>query len=388
MPSVPEGLTLAGITKQLEEAKGAGKITSYVVTGVQRDSHNEIFLLSILFSMAGTKWGTESDLVTAIDWPAKTGGPAPRGRVTVRIDRRGAASAELIAAGPVPAVPQTNFAADREKVKAFGFASVTGWSDAAEISKVLAALELLKTRAPQNISALKGVELIRVSTLTNARNEAGEFFAGDHVALGAGADVKPYLKLADLAFPSSEVQFFGGGRGSPTVPAVFQTILHEVGHAVEKEELRQAQEGLVEARAEVEAAGKVLAVDSTTYAARLQKATKDGKQALKKFYDEQKATYDKNVAAKEDALKREGEASDKLKDTSATSGHTKRLQKFIDLVKTGDIRRFTQYSADNWPGHPEEFYAEAYSLWLVDPAFLSINYRVVYNFFQSGDYLR
>jgi hypothetical protein len=65
---------------------------------------------------------------------------------------------------------------------------------------------------------------------------------------------------------------------------------------------------------------------------------------------------------------------------------TLRVQKFIDLVTTNKIQRFTKYSKENWLLKPEEFYAEAYSLWLVDPQFLETNYKVVYDFFQSGDY--
>jgi hypothetical protein len=65
---------------------------------------------------------------------------------------------------------------------------------------------------------------------------------------------------------------------------------------------------------------------------------------------------------------------------------TRRLQKFVDLVTANKIRRFTEYSVQNWQLKPQEFYAEAYSLWLVDPEFLKTNYKVVYDFFQSGDY--
>jgi hypothetical protein len=55
-------------------------------------------------------------------------------------------------------------------------------------------------------------------------------------------------------------------------------------------------------------------------------------------------------------------------------------------VKKTDIRRFTQYSAQNWPEHPEEFYAEAYSLWLTDKTFVKTNYPAVFEFFESGEY--
>ena len=114
-----------------------------------------------------------------------------------------------------------------------------------------------------------------------------------------------------------------------------------------------------------------------------------GKRAVDAFYKKQAAEYQRNVAAQDDALRRERAASDQLQDTRhATSGHTKRLQKFIDLINANNIRRFTKYSADNWPGNPDEFYAEAYSLWLADPTFLRTNYPVVHNFFSSGDYLR
>ena len=65
---------------------------------------------------------------------------------------------------------------------------------------------------------------------------------------------------------------------------------------------------------------------------------------------------------------------------------TVRLQKFVDLVTTNQISPFTAYAKKNWPLKPQEFYAEAYSLWLTDPQFLSTNYKVVYDFFQNGDY--
>jgi hypothetical protein len=236
---------------------------------VQPGSRAEIFLLALVFGMAQrSRWGTESDIVTAIDWPAKPGALPPQGRVTVRIDPQGAASAELIATGPIPAVAQTTAADGSAKlISDFGFASVAGWKDtpkdATEISDVLAALELLKSRAPQDVPALKGVDLIRVPSLGGQR--CGEFFAGSQVVLGATTDVTPWLKLADCAFGSNSVQFFGGGPGSPAVPASFQVILHEVGHAVETEQLRLAREGYVKAAAELEAAKKLVAGDPATY---------------------------------------------------------------------------------------------------------------------------
>jgi hypothetical protein len=388
---VPQGQTAATLTALLKDEVKKGDITAFAVRGVQPGSRAEIFLLALIYGMAQrSRWGTESDIVTAIDWPAKPGALPPQGRVTVRIDDQGAASAELIATGPVPAVAQTTVAAGSAKlITDFGFASVAGWKDtlkdAAEISDVLAALELLKSRASQDVPALKGVDLIRVPSLGGQR--CGEFFAGSQVVLGATADVTPWLKLADCAFSSNTVQFFGGGPDSPTMPASFQVILHEVGHAVETEQLGLAREGYVKAAAELEAAKKLVAGDPATYDAELKAARRKGKLAEKEFYKKQEVTYKKNVEAEKKAFTREQEESRKLAGTrDPASQHTRRLQKFIDLVNANNIRRFTRYSAQNWQQNPEEFYAEAYSLWLADPAFMRTNYRVVYDFFQSGEH--
>ena len=67
-------------------------------------------------------------------------------------------------------------------------------------------------------------------------------------------------------------------------------------------------------------------------------------------------------------------------------GRSRRLQKFVDFVISNNIRRFTRYSLDQWQLHPEEFYAEAYSLWLVDPEFVKTNYKAIYDFFENGDH--
>lgn len=392
--AVTPGQTAANVRTFLNGKVRSGDITSFAVAGVRAGSQPEIFVLALLHGMAKrTNWNMEADIVTAIGWPARAGGLAPQGLITVRIDQRGAATAELIGAGP-PAVAQVNFADAEKKLEGdFGITSVTGWSgtnptkDAAEISDVLAALDLLKSRAPQDVAALKGVELIRVASLPGGRG--GEFFAGSQVALGQAADVKPYLKLADPAFEANKSLFAGGSPGSPTVPGSFQTILHEVGHALETEQLRVARENVIKAKGELEAARKVSQGDPAKFDAELKEARKKGKRAEDEFYKKQAAELKKNEEAQEKAFKREQEEKDKFEKTKVPgSGRTRRLQKFVDFVNANKIARFTKYAAQNWPNNPEEFYAEAYSLWLVDPAFLSTNYKVVYDFFQDGDYLK
>jgi hypothetical protein len=70
-----------------------------------------------------------------------------------------------------------------------------------------------------------------------------------------------------------------------------------------------------------------------------------------------------------------------------TRGRTLRLQKFVDLVNAAGIVPFTAYARKNWPLKPQEFYAEAYSLWLTDPDFLKTpEYKPVFDFFDSGAY--
>ncbi len=49
---------------------------------------------------------------------------------------------------------------------------------------------------------------------------------------------------------------------------------------------------------------------------------------------------------------------------------TKRLKAFIAFVNANKIPPLTAYARDNWPDHPEEFFAEAYTLWLNDPEYL------------------
>jgi hypothetical protein len=312
----------------------------------------------------------------------------------VRIDSQGRPSAELIAAGPVPAVAQTNFAAASAKlINDFGFSAVSGWAgqnatkDAAEISDVLAALELLKSRAPQDVAALNGVELIRVPVpviLTDGERRGAEFFEGSYVALGNEADIKPYLKIADEAFALNNIQFFGGGPDSPTVPASFHTILHEVGHGVEKQEHRLARKDVIKASAELEAAKKrVATVNVDPGNVELSKAKSKGSRTLKDFRKQQDAAYKQAEEAEVKASEHDVEERNRLRNTKdPATQNTLRLQKFITLVENNHIRPFTERAAKS----REEFYAEAYALWLDDPAFLRTNWKVVYDFFENGDY--
>jgi Domain of unknown function (DUF4157) len=66
----------------------------------------------------------------------------------------------------------------------------------------------------------------------------------------------------------------------------------------------------------------------------------------------------------------------------------RRIQRFVDFVNSKKITPFTMYARDNWPHKPGEFYAEAYSLWRTDPDYLKVNAKALFDWFQTGEYLK
>jgi len=71
-----------------------------------------------------------------------------------------------------------------------------------------------------------------------------------------------------------------------------------------------------------------------------------------------------------------------------TGKTSKRLTNFVDVVNKNKIPPLTDYARTNWPGHPEEFYAEAYALWLANPAFLDANAHALKAWFDAGEHLK
>ncbi len=64
----------------------------------------------------------------------------------------------------------------------------------------------------------------------------------------------------------------------------------------------------------------------------------------------------------------------------------KRVQKFVAFVSKKKIAPITPYAQENWPHKPEEFYAEAYSFWLVKPKDLKSTSKLLYDWFAQGKY--
>ena len=142
------------------------------VKGVTAGAPEELYVWNVLRLRGDrAKWGTAIQVVTAIGPkpPDPPGGAAPVGQITITLDSKGNATAELIDRGPV-AVP----AAYPDKDKAvtalktdFGFVSVddgtAAWTPG-ELNKVYAALSLLP---PADRKVLTGAALVRDSTLTD-----------------------------------------------------------------------------------------------------------------------------------------------------------------------------------------------------------------------------
>jgi hypothetical protein len=78
--------------------------------------------------------------------------------------------------------------------------------------------------------------------------------------------------------------------------------------------------------------------------------------------------------------------ADAVKTQARIAARTQRLQRFVVMVKAAKIAPFSDYAKRQWPSHPEDFYAEAFSLWLTDREFLEINARAVLDWFDQGHY--
>ena len=117
------------------------------------------------------------------------------------------------------------------------------------------------------------------------------------------------------------------------------------------------------------------------------KAAPDGS-SEKKRLEQKLANLERAIANRTDPATDKKAAETKLKDKEAEvkkldeAGQSQRLTKFLEVTTKNHIDPFTEYAKK---GHGE-FYAEAYSLWLVDREFLEHNYPDVFNFFESGDY--
>lgn len=337
---------------------------------------------------------------------------------------------------PQPADYKTVEDAEKALKAKYGVAGIrngaSDWS-VAELNTVDDALAKLPAG---DVKALKGVTLAREKKLTKDKptstpqdEEApqekkeesldGKFVFRQELDTGATEFTEETeLQLADSAFSNAA--------------QTEETVLHEAGHAVASKARRDAVRDQLKTtakfnkRVEEQAATDTtltsaadamnpVAADADAIANQVnglikQKAaakTKDEKSAIDaqiKDLMKEHAELSKKLAPLKEAH-RKAEASDKTartnmdtaekaKDTAkeaadktkAASGETLPVQRFVDFVTEKQIDPITKYAADNWPSEPEEFYAEAYSLFRTNPAALKEKSADLFNWFKDGKY--
>jgi hypothetical protein len=426
--SLPPDATKESILEELEALKNPShpriKDFKEKIPGVKPGSEEEIFVLNVMLEVAKLKdrQNTEITIVTDIGRP-KDGKPTPQGRVSVTVDKDNVVSSRLTAA---PVVKMFDAKAGIARLKTiFADVKVEGkaWSDTntgaqadqdkQEISDVIAALDDVKDK-----SFLKKVELIRVNSLPG-KHTGGNFSRGHE-----GGD-KPAIRLSDEMF----VDVAHPAR-KRSVLNILRYVVHEVGHAQEAKNLATIdaakvktfkdevtkQEALA-ASALADAKQKIPA-DQVAKSNAYVTAIEEGAKEITSFVaeaekvDRDKAGIEKleqletAVRAKVNAIFDAGakyqtaegvsqlavgplndatRAHDKWFEAARVwvwaPGRTLTLQKFVDLVNKNHIEPFTKYARENWPDHPEEFYAEAYSLSVFEPEWLKANYPAISTFF-------
>jgi hypothetical protein len=329
------------------------------------------------------------------------------------------------AAKPQPAAHKKREDAEKDLKARYGISGVADGASAWTVEDLNTTLDALAKLPAGDIAALKGVTLERAKTLSDEAGKPrdGEFAVEQRIDTDDTKVTvdKATLRLADSAFASASV--------------AEETILHETGHAVASKPRRDAFRGELKATAGFNkkvAEQKQTAADQTatndTYTALSGEAN-----AISKEYDElvkqraeakkagdkkaladvdakikdakkrhaakigevnpAEAKYKKaeaaNAAAKtsmDTAEKAKDAAKKTADDTLAPSGENQRVQKFTDFVTEQKIDPISKYAKDNWPAKPEEFYADAYSLFLTDPLALKAKSEPLYDWFKKGGY--
>ncbi|HEY8699135.1 MAG TPA: DUF4157 domain-containing protein [Rhizomicrobium sp.] len=506
-PSSPESYNLSGFklkpppeTFTLQQAKDFADsrakenppaMTKASLKNPPTDPEVQMFMWFTLASVASRKlWGTESDLITSVAWvrekpsDPKAKPPPPVGTVlgelTVRFDSSGAGEVEFVSMAPVEA--PTAFtdpgAAKSGLVAAYGLKAVSD-GDATWTLKELNILAAALARIPtDDKGALKGVDIRRVVDL--GPKEAAHFsWSTDVRSGGTPATLKAEIAISNSVFANDDIQFVGDSTAQ--LPPSVRTIIHEVGHSVEKRRYRETAEAdanalaaknlaakrytesaapdrtarwtayqsatktrnfteaaipknlipkadVAKAMTEMKqlgaAAGTALGAaqgalkgwkpEELTESAAYRQAVDDLQKAIKGYATEVEAgtakPEDGDKAIDDAASKRDAERDKLAKAASANPApaqyqpvetaqtawatavktqarlpkRTKRLQNFIDFVNANGIVPFTDYAKKNWPFLPDEFYAEAYSLWLTDREYLKANAPLLLQWFDAG----
>jgi hypothetical protein len=363
-PSV--SLKKADVESNLIGAQKVGRMTGFTIEGVTAGSDAELFIkYYVIMASVQERWGRECHWVLPIGPPDASSTPV--GRIIMRWTADGHCTATLIGDQPIGikqiGTMQELIGALQTKRK---MGKVTGrdgveWEEN-ELRKVVVALNCVPK---EDWEVLAGVDVVRVSQVdpkepeTNAQFRLSQRFDRDHLAIIDVAE----LVVDGGAFADDDKVFIGSDPNQRILPLSCQKIVHEVGHMVELAARRRKYAARMAADLEA-----TRALNEVTQAGA--KATPDQKTRSQQA----RAQYDQAVAEVE-ATKAPG-TNDPIP-----------VQALVTFVVDHNInRRLTRYAGDNWANIPAEFYADAYSLWVLDRQFLTGFSTDLVSFFDAGTY--
>ena len=449
--ALPDGYTVAVMESNLEQEKAAGTITSWKAEGVRPGSSEHLYVLYAIWQLSHKKsWDREIDLVTEIGH-GKRGAITVRidgrGNAVGVIVRQ--AEPTVAAAYPTAQAAVAGLKA-KYKLSDVTGEKKKQWSPD-DLNKVAAALARLTPDEAAALEGYSLIRTDDTLQTLDGKPAAGLTTTGDVAAKDRLSSTRAReIRFADRAFAGDSVSFVGDIKDA--APASAQTILHEVGHAQERKLSADADSAYVEAQvarnrdsgaantqedavrsetekalagwAKLKGAQKTASkafVDAFRAVSRAIEATREASDAtnaepLRQAARAAVAARDKRrdaVPASNPALALFGSAlnaqdaylaaaeallssrqaieSTKTRAEAAsdpTGKHSARLQRFVDFVGAKRIKRITQYAEDYWPANPEEFYAEAFSIWRTDPKFLGSASPDLKKWFDDGEHLK
>lgn len=266
-------------------------------------------------------------------------------------------------------------------------------------SEELAVIAATLSKLGKDASVLEGVGLERVSTLpplpgkTSAnRVDAGRF----SYVVGTPGIAGNRFYMTDRAYQDLE-----STQGGPS--DTVDTIVHEVGHAIESEAARRASwvanettEKLIRAKADEAVIDKKTDDKARDFErAKAAYASKSGTDADKQqalLYQGEYTLLEAERGRVEQVRMLARKESDQAqldleKVYDVKTGKSRCLLNFEKFVRSESIKAtLTDYAATNWPARPQEFYAEAYMLWIIDKGKLKAHSQALYDYFASGQY--
>jgi hypothetical protein len=360
-------LTTENIAFNLKNALGEKEITDYAIAGAQEKSIEHVLLMYYAFTYGTpTNWGNEYHARLPVEVHPTDSKLGERGQIILKLSATGQVTAQLVSRGPIklPGTDDPTTVAPLLK-RDFGVREVKNDGKQLWLSGDLQKVHQAFLRIPPpDREILSGITLIRVVAADNKEPNVDAFYRARQQLEGRGIAAKDDVfefQIGNGTFEDDATSFVGRAADK-VAPASFHTILHEVGHAVEKSTLR--------AKTDAHNQAGVLVKQLQTKHNNAQASEQPG---LRKQYDDAFAEYERLGKARAIAKGANGSL---------------RLDKFVAYVQTYRISpRITQYAATSWDaGKPGEFYAETYALWLNDPDFVRMHSEKLLAYFDSGAY--